>query len=95
MKKSEALQQRKILLKVVKEWIRADVMLLYGERFDDLSFLEFINTKIQKAAEIRQVVYGESELGKVAKLLGLTKNVPEERRKKKRNNKDVEKKPKK
>jgi len=82
MKKSEALQQRKELLRLVKEWIKADVMLIYGERLDNLSFLDFMDTKIQKATEIRQLIYGESDLNKLAFLLGLIP--PEERRKKKR-----------
>jgi len=72
MKKSEAMQQRKELIKLVEQWTRADIMARFG-RFDNLEYLDYARIKLEKEDEIRQLVFGESELVILADRWGLAK----------------------
>lgn len=81
MKKSEALQQRKELLKLIEQWTRAEIMARFG-RFDSLEFGDYARVEIEKRDEIRQLVFGESELIVLAEKWGLVKS---KRRKRKKN----------
>lgn len=73
MKRSEALQQRKELLKLIEEWTRAEIMARFG-RFDNLEFADYAMIKLEKEDEIRQLVFGESELVVLAERWGLIKS---------------------
>lgn len=73
MKKSEALQQRKELLKLIEQWTRAEIIARFG-RFDNLEFLDYARIEIEKRDEIRQLLFGESELIQLAERWGLVKS---------------------
>lgn len=80
MKKSEVLQQRRDLLKLIEQWTRAEIMSRLG-RFDNLEFADYYMVKLEKENEIRKLVFGESELIQLAHRWNLMKP---KRRKKKR-----------
>lgn len=82
MKKSEALQQRKKLLQLIEQWTRAEIIARFG-RFDNLEFALYAQIEREKRDEIRQLVFGESEMIKLADRWGLVK--PKRRKKKKKN----------
>jgi len=84
MRKSEALQQRKELLQLIEQWARAEIMARFG-RFDNLEYLDYARIKLEKEDEIRQLVFGESELIVLADMWGLVKL----KRDRKRRSKDV------
>jgi len=63
MKKSEA----KKLRDLVEQWTRADVMSRMG-RFDNLEFANYAMIKLEKENEIRQLLFGESEIVKLAEM---------------------------
>ena len=72
MKRSEVLQQRKELIKLIEQWTRAEIMARFG-RFDNLEFADYAVIKLKKEDEIRQLVFGESELVVLAERWGLIK----------------------
>lgn len=80
MTKTEALQQRKELVKLVEQWTRAEIMARLG-RFDNLEFADYAQIELEKRDEIRQLVFGESEIIRLAERWNLIKS---KRRKKKR-----------
>ncbi len=84
MKKSETLQQRKELLGLIEQWTRAEIMARFGQ-FDNLEFADYAQIQLDKKDEIRQLVFGESELVVLADRWGLVKP----KRNRKRRNKDV------
>ena len=80
MKKSEALQQRKNLIKLIKDLTRVEIEFLFSnkfaDRFDNLKLVEYANNKIEVTNKIREEVFGESELAVLAERWGLTKEKP-------------------
>lgn len=61
MKKSEALQQRKELIKLIEEWTRAEVLARFG-RFDNLEYLDHARIEVEKRDEIRRLVFDTGDL---------------------------------
>ncbi len=61
MKRSEALQQRKDLLRLLEEWTRASVMARFG-RFDNLEFGDYAMIELEKKDEIRRLLFGTDDL---------------------------------
>ena len=61
MKRSEALQQRKKLLKLVEEWTRSEIMARFG-RFDNLEFGDYAQIQVDKKDEIRRLIFGTDDL---------------------------------
>ena len=61
MTKTEALQQRKELLKLIEQWTRAEVMARLG-RFDNLEFADYAMIQVRKKDEIRRLVFGTDDL---------------------------------
>jgi hypothetical protein len=61
MTKREAIQQRKKLLKLIEQWTRAEIMARYG-RFDNLEFGDYARIQIEKADEIRRLVFGTDNM---------------------------------
>jgi len=57
MKRSDANK----LWKLVEQWTRAEIIARFG-RFDNLEFAEYFRTKIDKEDEIRELVFGTSDL---------------------------------
>ena len=86
MKKSEALQQRKDLIRLITEWTRAEIMSRFG-RFDNLEYADYFRIKIEKEDEIRQMLFGSSELIVLGKQWGLVKDKPTRRKRKTRGKK--------
>ena len=86
MKKSEALQQRKDLIRLITEWTRAEIISRFG-RFDNLEFADYFRIKIEKEDEIRQLLFGSSELVVLGKQWGLVKDKPTRRKRKTRGKK--------
>ncbi len=79
IKKSQA----KKLLKLIEENTRAEIMARFG-RFDNLEYADYFLVKIEKMDEIREFIFGTSnlaELGMRWELIG------EKKRKKKRKKK--------
>ena len=72
MKKSEAKQLRDL----VEQWARADVMSRVG-RFNNLEFLDYAGIKLEKEDEIRQLLFGTSELIELAEMWNM---VPKRKR---------------
>lgn len=72
MKRAEVLQQRKKLVKLIEEQVRAEIMARYGP-FTDLEFIEYSLTKVKKECEIRELLYDESDLYKLGIRWGLLK----------------------
>jgi len=81
MKKSEALQQRKELLKLIEQWTRAEIMARVG-RFDNLEYADYFRTKLEKEDELRKFIFGTSNLVELGTRWGLIK--PKRRKKKRR-----------
>lgn len=72
MTKQEALKQRRQLLKLVEHWTRAEIIARFG-RFDNLKYADYYMVKLEKEDEIRKLIFGESELIKLAERFGLVK----------------------
>jgi len=81
MKKLEALQQRKELLKLIEQWTRAEIIARLG-RFDNLEYLDYAQIQLDKKDEIRQLVFGTSDILVLGDRWGLIK--PKRRKKKRR-----------
>ncbi len=80
MKKSEALQQRKELISLLRELTEAAIMARYG-RLENLEFIEHSLKKVKKENEIIQLLFGESDLH----ILGIRWGLIKKTRKLKRN----------
>jgi len=59
--KTEALQQRKELIKLIEHWTRAEVIARLG-RFDNKGYIDFAEIQIEKKDEIRRLVFGSDDL---------------------------------
>jgi len=81
MNKLEALQQRKELLKLIEQWTRAEIIARLG-RFDNLEYLDYAQIQLDKKDEIRQLVFGTSDILVLGDRWGLIK--PKRRKKKRR-----------
>ena len=75
MKKSEALQQRKELLRLIEEWTHAEIMARVG-RFDNLEYADYFRTKLEKEDELRTFIFGTSNLIELGTRWGLIKEKP-------------------
>lgn len=75
MNKSEALQQRKELLRLIEEWTRAEIMARVG-RFDNLEYLDYARIQIDKKDEIRRLVFDTDDILALAERWGLIKEKP-------------------
>ena len=76
MTKTEALQQRKKLIKLIEEMARVEINLLFGnfvDRFDNLVLVEYTNRKIDIRENMLELVFGTSELAVLADRWGLVK----------------------
>ncbi len=82
MTKSEALQQRRELVKLVEQWARAEVMSRMG-RFDNLAFADYSQIALEKRDEIWELVLGSSDLVVLGARWDMITPKQEERRKKK------------
>jgi len=71
--KQEALKQRRKLLKLIEQWTRAEIMSRLG-RFDNLEYANYYRTMLDKRDEIRELVFGESQLITLAERWGLVKS---------------------
>lgn len=65
MKKSETLQQRRELLKLIEQWTRAEIMARFG-RFNNLEFGDYAQIQVEKKDEIRRLVFGTDDLVELA-----------------------------
>jgi len=88
MKKSEALQQRKELLKLIEQETRAEIMARLG-RFDNLEYLDYARIQIEKKDEIRELVFGTSDILILGDMWGLVKPKRHRKKKKKRSSKNA------
>ena len=79
MKKSEALQQRRKLLNLIEQQTRAEIISRL-DRFDNLEFADYFRIKLEKEDEIRELVFGTSDLIVLAERWELAKD--KQRRKK-------------
>ena len=61
MTKTEALRQRKELLKLVEQWTRAETIARHGH-FDNKGFTDYANIQVDKKDEIRRLVFGTDDL---------------------------------
>jgi len=88
MKKSEALQQRKELLKLIEELARVEIDFLFGkfvDRFDNLELVAYADRKIEIREKMLKIVFGTSELAVLANRWGLIKPKRRERKRRKKN----------
>ena len=83
MNKAETHKQLKELKKLVEQWTRADVMSRIG-RFDNLEFLDYARIKLEKEDEIRELLFGTSELVELAERWNMIKPEKPNRRKNKK-----------
>ena len=72
MTKTEALKQRRKLLKLIEQWTRAEIMARLG-RFDNLEYLDYARIQIEKKDEIRELVFGTSDILVLGDMRGLIK----------------------
>jgi hypothetical protein len=72
MKKSEALKQRRKLVKLVEQWTRAEIMARLGG-FRNLDFVDYSLKKVEKENEIRELLFGNSNLVELGEYWGLLK----------------------
>jgi len=89
MKKSEALQQRKELLRLIKEWTYAEIMARVG-RFDNLEYADYFRIKLEKEDELRKFIFGTSNLVELGTRWGLIREKHNRRKKKRRKKEDEE-----
>jgi len=79
MKRSEALQQRKDLLKLIEQWTRAEVMARLG-RFDNLEFADYARIEIEKRDEIRRLLFDTDSLVVLGERWGMLKSRQREKK---------------
>jgi len=79
MKRSEALQQRKDLLKLIEQWTRAEVLARFG-RFDNLEFGDYALVQIEKKDEIRRLVFGTDDMVVLGERWGMLKSRQREKK---------------
>ena len=77
MRKSEAIKVYELL----EQWTRADVMSRMG-RFDNLEFADYAMIKIEKENEIRELLYGTSNIAELYDKFGLGKRRKKKKKKK-------------
>jgi len=80
MNKLEALQQRKELLKLIEQWTRAEIISRFG-RFDNLEYADYYKIMLDKKDDIRQLVFGTSDILVLGDRWGLIKPKQKKRRK--------------
>ena len=83
MTKTEALKQRKELLSLIEQWTRAEIMARLG-RFDNLEYLDYAQIQIEKEDEIRELVFGTSDILVLNDMWGLVKSKRHRKKKKRR-----------
>ena len=83
MKKSEALQQRKEILRLIEEQTRAEIMVRFG-RFDNLEYADYFRIKLEKEDELREFIFGTSDLIELGTRWGLIKEKHNRRKKARR-----------
>ena len=88
MTKTEALQQRRKLLKLVEHWTRAEIIARLG-RFDNLGYLDYEQVRVDKIDEIRELVFGTSDILVLGDMWGLIKPKRHRKKKKKRSSKNA------
>ena len=90
MTKAEALKQRKELLKLIEQWTRAEAIARYG-RFDNLEFAQYAVIQIEKADEIRRLIFGTDNIVVLGIRWGILeqREKEEKRREKKRSKSDA------
>lgn len=59
--KTEALQQRKEMLKLIEQWTRAEIMARYA-RFDNNEFTNYATIQIEMEDKLRDLVFGTDNL---------------------------------
>jgi len=67
MTKTEALQQRKKLLKLIEEWTRAEAIARFG-KFDNKGYIDYAKIQVDKKDEIRKLVFGTDDLVELGEL---------------------------
>lgn len=72
MTKTEALHQRKELLKLIEQWTRAEIMARFG-RFNNLEFADYARIEVEKRDEIRRLVFGTDNLVELGDNWGMLK----------------------
>ena len=75
MTRKEALQQRKELLNLIDQWTAAEIMARLGQ-ISTVEWADFFKLVLKKKDEMRQLIYGESDLVKLGKLFGILKSKP-------------------
>lgn len=60
MTRTEALQQRRELLKLIEQWTRAEIIARLG-KFDNEGYIDYAKVQIRKQDEIRKLVFGTSD----------------------------------
>lgn len=83
MKKSEALQQRKELLRLIEQETRAEIVARLG-RFDNLGYLDYAQIQLDKKDEIRKLIFGTSDILVLGERWELIKPKPRRKKKKKK-----------
>lgn len=70
MTKTEALQQRKKLLKLIEQWTRAEIIARLG-RFDNKGYIDYANMQVDKKDEMRKLVFGTDDLVELGEMWGI------------------------
>ena len=70
MTKTQALQQRKQLVKLIEQWTRAEVIARLG-RFDNKGYIDYANIQVDKKDEIRKLVFGTDDLVALGEMWGI------------------------
>jgi len=68
------IKKRKRLLRLLKHWTRAEIIARHG-RFDNLGFADYHHIMIDKENEIREMLYGSSNLHQLGIKWGILKEV--------------------
>jgi len=95
-RKKRTEERTKKVWKLIQEWAYYDAIAQYkplGGINGKITCLEYIESLVERTKRehrIRKIVLGKENLHELANDFGVIKNKPEERRKKKRSNKDVE-----
>ena len=70
MTRTEALQQRKELIILIKHWTRAEIIARHG-KFDNKGFIDYANVQVDKKDEIRRLVFGTDDLLELGEQWGI------------------------
>ena len=79
IKKSQALH----ILKLLEQITRAEIMARFG-RFDNLEYADYFRIKLEKEDELREYLFGTSNLSELGIRWGILKEKLNRRKKKKR-----------